>query len=160
MSGEFSWFNFIGQAVVVVAGWYVVHRLTVARDIDKSRREMIAKAADSLIENLTDLLSEIREYHLNDRDFAQELKIKSALQDAAMRTTGLHQVCKERDLISRCNSSLGAVRRAATMEHFEDEHTGPLGQRDRLFEDVAAAVVKAKQDILHLKHSQFPRSAS
>lgn len=159
MACEFSLSNFLGQVFVVGAGWYVVHRLSVARDIDKSRREMISKAADSLMENLTELLSEIRDYHLGCRNYSLELKIKSSIQDANMRCVGLNAVCGEKNIIKSCTSSIGAVRRAATREHFEDEHDAPLSPGAALLEDVAAAVVRAKQDLLRLKHSQFPKNA-
>ena len=148
---------FLVQAGVVIFGWYVVHRLAVARDMDKARREMVAKAADSLVENMTELLADIRDYHRLDRSASLELKIKSSLQDASMRIVGLNEVSDCRDAISRCNRSLGGVRTASTMRHFEDEHLGALKEDDPLFQDVAASISRVKQDLLRLKYSQFPR---
>ena len=61
-------FKFLSQAVIVGFGWYVVHRLSSARDKDKLRREMLAKTADGLCDDLSKVLTLAREYHLNSRD--------------------------------------------------------------------------------------------
>lgn len=155
MMGSAFFGSFIAQALVIVFGWYVVHKLTFARDMDKARREMIAKASDHMIENLTGLLGDIYKYHLSDRDISLELKIKNSIQDVSMRISGLHDICKQKDNVFRCTRSIGAIRRSATKMHFEDGHRGRLTENDFLLEDVAASVIHAKQDLLRLKYAQF-----
>lgn len=151
-----TFWGWLGQAVVVGVGWYVVHRLSVARDRDKARREMVAKAADAIVENLTDLIAEARDYHLKPRDVTAELKIKIDLQDAAMRIAGFHDVCADKAPVSRCTSAIGYLRRSITAHHFEDEHSDPLPLSDSQLQEMAEAVLRAKQELLKLKHAQFP----
>jgi hypothetical protein len=153
MSEFWMW---IGQALVVAFGWWVVHRLSSARDRDKSRREMVAKSADQLIDALSAHLVIAHEYHLKTRDVTAELKIKMSIQDMAMRATGLSEISSDESVLAPCRSEIAAVRRAVTGAHFEDEHDGPLNESSQQVQDVAEAVSRAKRAVLRLKHRQFP----
>jgi hypothetical protein len=148
-------FKFFGQAVVVVAGWWVVHQLSTARDRDKARREMVAKSADLIADGLGPIILEAREYHLRQRDVARELKLKMGLQDLAMRATGLSQICADEFLLAACRSDVASLRRAITGSHFEDEHVEPLAESADQLEAVAESMLRAKRSLLKLKHHQF-----
>ncbi len=147
--------KFIGQAFVVVFGWVVVHRLSTSRDFDKARREMVAKSADSLIESSVALLTDARAYHLATRNIPTELKIKMSLQDLAMRTNGLSEICADKPTLASCRTAIAASRRAITGLHFEDEHEAPLDESSGQLDDIADCVLRTKQCLLNLKHSQF-----
>lgn len=148
--------RFLIPSVMVVLGWMVIHRLSSARDRDKSRREMLAKSADSLGESVDKLFSSARDYHTRERDSNVEIGIKMALQDMSIRTVALSDLCKKSKELVSCHSSMIGLRKAITSKHFEDEHVAPLLATDLLIQDVATEVLRVKQAFLKLKHSQFP----
>lgn len=151
-----EFWKWVGQAAVVVVGWVVVHRLSAGRDRDKARREMVVKSADQLIDALGDLLSIAHDYHLKVRDPATELRIKMSIQDMAIRAQGISDILNDEQLLAPCRADIALVRRAATGEHFEDEHEHPLGEGAMQVQAIADAVLRAKRAFLRLKHRQFP----
>ena len=151
-SGWVEFFKWLGQLTAVGLGWYVVHRLSAQRDRDKARREMVAKSADGLTDALLVILSESREYHLKDRDRKLELKLKMSLQDLVMRVQGLSDICTDEKALAPCRAEVAALRRKVTGRHFEDEHIDPLLDSDRQLEDMAEVVMRARRQLLRLKH--------
>lgn len=145
----------IGQALVVGAGWYVVHRLTVNRDIDKARRETVVKSTDSLSEDIGKLLLEARTYHSNARDISAELRLKMALQDVAIKVNGLSDIFLEAPLLAQARSQILALRKATTGNHFEDEHLQPLDNASPQFQLMAEAALELKRSLLKIKNRQF-----
>ena len=148
--------KWLGQAVVVGFGWWVVHVLTTSRDRDKARREILVDSADGLGESLSALFLEARAYHLASRDVASELRIKMTLQDLAMRATGLSELCRDEAKLAPCRSDIATLRRAITGKHFEDEHLVGIKEADQQLQSIAEAVLRAKRSLLQLKHAQFP----
>lgn len=148
--------GFLGQATTIIAGWIVVHRLSSSRDRDKARRELVAKAADTLSDITDKLLISSRNYHLNPREIEQEILIKMALQDASLRTNGLGAICDSSSELASCRTALLGFKQAITSQHFEDEHTHPLDPTNSQLQNIAAEVMRVKQALLRLKHSQFP----
>ena len=159
-SGWVEFVKWLSQLAAVGVGWYVVHRLSAQRDRDKARREMVAKSADGLTDALLVILSESREYHLKDRDRKLELKLKMSLQDLAMRVQGLSDICTDEKALAPCRAEVAALRRKVTGRHFEDEHIDPLLDSDRQLEDMAEVVMRARRQLLRLKHLQFPAKAA
>ncbi len=102
-----------------------------------------------------DLLLTARAYHLGVRDGSIEIRIKMTLQDMAMKAVSLADVCDDQQALQGCRSAIGAMRRAITASHFEDEHDGPLAGDDRILEGIASAVVRVKLALLRLKHGQL-----
>ena len=147
--------KFIAQAAVVGIGWWIVHRLSVARDREKARREMVAKSADGLIESAGVLLADARAYHLALRNTANELKIKMTIQDMAMRVVGLSAICADNTTLAACRAAIAASRRAITSAHFDDEHDAPLEDSNPQFDEIAESVLRTKRCLLKLKHTQF-----
>lgn len=160
MAAESEFFKWVGQAVVVGFGWFVVHRLSAARDLDKARRELVAKSADGLSDALNTLLADARAYHLETRSIPAELQIKMALQDVTMRTIGLSEVCSDAAALAQCRADLALIRRAVTGQHFEDEHFEPLPESDQQFQAIGDGVFRAKRSFLKLKHLQFSLAPS
>jgi hypothetical protein len=149
-------FKFLSQAVIVGFGWFVVHRLSSARDKDKLRREMLAKTADGLCEDLSKLLTLAREYHLQSREKNNEVSIKIMLQDLSMRTAFLSDLCSDQDELRRCRTTLINFKKSVSGVHFEDEHTAALEINAQLFDLMALEYSKAKSAFVKLKHKQFP----
>jgi hypothetical protein len=144
------------QVVSVALGWYVVHRLSVARDRDKARRDLLVKAADSLSDDAGKLLSVARDYHTKNRDRAVEDTIKMTLQDISARTNLLSEISLEAKELASCRSAILAFKKAITATHFEDEHEATLEPGAPQLQSIAAEGLKVKQCYLKLKHKQFP----
>ena len=66
--------RFVGQAIVVCVGWWVVHDLSLRRERDKARRDLVAKTTESMGDVVTSILIEGRAYHLQLRESASELR--------------------------------------------------------------------------------------
>ena len=148
--------RFVGQAIVIGVGWWVVHALSLRRERDKARRELVAKTTDSMGDAVTSILIECRAYHLQLRESASELRLKMSLQDLAMRAAGLSDICSNPELLSTCRSDIAGLRRAITGQHFEDEHLDPLGDGDAQLQAIAEMSLRAKRSLQRLKHNQFP----
>jgi hypothetical protein len=148
--------KFLLQAFIVGFGWLVVHKLSSARDKDKLRREMLAKTADGLSEDLNKLLTQARDYHLKVRDKNVEVTIKIMLQDLSMRTVFLSDLCNDKDELRRCRTALINFKKSVSGMHFEDEHTEALEINDHFFEVMALEYSKVKSAFVKLKHKQFP----
>lgn len=148
--------RFAGQAAIVVLGWTVVHRLSGERDRDKARREMLAKSADALGEIVDKLLTSARDYHLSTRDVTAEITIKMVLQDLTLRIASLSDICSDSRELAACRSSVLALKKAVTGNHFEDEHIHPIADSTEQLQEIAGTVLHAKQCLLKLKHRQFP----
>jgi hypothetical protein len=144
------------QILGLTIGWVIVHWLSKARDIDKERRSLISNTAESQIVTVNALLLVSRAYHINgSRDQELELKIKMGLQDLAESVSALHRIVQEPSSIRSALNAIKNLRRAITGEHFEDEHTGPLTERDIIIEGIALEALNAKRALLILRHAQY-----
>lgn len=148
-------FRFSYQAATVVVGWVVVHRLSLRRERDKSRREMISKSIDGLAESIDELLVAGREYHLAERSQENEIRIKMELQDLALRLGGLSELQCDNAQIAQSRSAMVRFKRALTGTHFEDEHEGPLEPGAEQIELIAADALRTKQFLLSIKHGLY-----
>lgn len=144
------------QVISIVIGWYVVHRLSAARDRDKARREMLAKAAEGLSDEVSKLLVSTREYHTKARDRAVEDALKMTLQDISVRTSLLSDISEDAKELGSCRSAILAMKRATTATHFEDEHDGPLDLNSQQIQSITAEGLRVRHCFLKLKHRQFP----
>jgi len=144
------------QAISIVVGWVVVHKLSAARDRDRARREMLAKAADALGDEVGKLFMSAKEYHTKVRDRGLEDALKMALQDISARTSLLSDISKDVKELGSCRSAILAMKKAITATHFEDEHDGSLEQGSQQIQSITAEGLRVKQCFLKLKHRQFP----
>lgn len=145
------------QGAVVVVGWMVVHKLSVGRDRDKARRELVAKSADALSDGVEEILVEAYGYHTTDRSVSAELKLKSKLQDLSVRLNGLTDLIDGTSTLASCRSAVIGLKRAVTSEHFEDEHTEVLGEDSAQLQEIASEALRVKHALMNLKHQQFPK---
>jgi hypothetical protein len=141
-------------------GWFVVHRLSAARDMDKARREMVAKAADNLVENATSIFFAAKKYHANERDIEAEQRLKMDLQDMSIRAHELSNVVDDPSNLKVCSTSIADLRKAITRRHFEDEHTAILDVNDQQMAEIADAYLRVKRSLFSLKIGQFPKRAA
>ncbi|MEP7099933.1 MAG: hypothetical protein ABI781_05455 [Burkholderiales bacterium] len=148
-------FKLVVQALLIVVGWMVVHRQAARRYLDKARREMVAKSADAMSDQVTQIMANSRTYHTSVRDESIEIGLKSALQDVSLQAVELAEICKDAQVLTALRSSLLALRRSVTAVHFEDEHDHALPRQDRQLESIASDALRAKQLLLKLKHAQF-----
>lgn len=142
-------------SIIIACGWAVVHKLSISRDQDKARREMVSASADALCSLIDIIHKEALLYHSQVRDKAKEAKIKMHLQDFNYRVTSLNKIAYE----SLCKPTWELVipfRRAITGKHFEDEHTSTLDEGNIQLEWIAEATLGIKRALIELKHAQFP----
>ncbi len=146
----------LAQTVAIVIGWVVVHRLSAKRDRDKARREMLAKAADSLSDEIGKLFIGAKDYHSKPRELAQEIVLKMTLQDISARTNLLSDICSDKQELASCRSAILAMKRAISSAHFEDEHNGSIELSSPQIQSITSEALRVKQSFLRLKHRQFP----
>lgn len=144
------------QIASIAVGWVVVHKLSAGRDRDKSRREMLAKAADGLSDEVGKLMAMARDYHTQMRDDSGGDTLKMTLQDLSARASLLSEVSNDVKELAACRSAILALKKAITANHFEDEHGTALKPGDSQLQAIAAEGLKVKQCFLKLKHKQFP----
>lgn len=143
------------QTILIIIGWIVVHKLSAARDRDKARREMLAKAADSLTDDTSDLIKKSWDYHTKGRDKLLENEIKMMLQDISSRTSMLSEVSSDAAELGSCRSSIIAMKRSMTAMHFEDEHDSPLNEESHQIQSITSESLRVKQCFARLKQKQF-----
>ena len=154
MGAEF--FKLLFQVTSIVVGWVVVHRLSVKRDHDKARREMLVKASDALSDEVDKIFNSAKAYHLTERDRDVEDSLKMSLQDISARTSLMSDISPDARELGSCRSAILSMKKAITATHFEDEHDQPLLVGNDQIQIIASEVLRAKQCFLKLKHRQFP----
>jgi hypothetical protein len=153
--------KFAAQACIVVAGWWVVNLLTVRRERDKARRELIVKNADALADAADKIFEAARKYHFAaDRDVLGEITLKISLQDFGYRTSQLQTLTGDPTSANQLATCVARVRRSITHDHFEDQHDGSLDPTSDASQEMAAAVMEVKESLQALKHQQFPAPSS
>lgn len=157
MNNPPNYWVFAFQATLIVIGWVVVHFNTVSRDNDKSRREALSKAADSLIDDLTSIYDKSLEYHLSKRNLKLESKIKMSLQDLILKTINLKIILDKENDLDLCINSFALFRKKITSSHFEDEHTSSLKIGDEIIQEIAKTYLDAKQQVNLLKFSLYKK---
>lgn len=158
MSNEFSPLQAIVQTGSVVLGWIVVHKLSVTRDLEKARRDMLIGAADKLLAEVTTILASALQYHTNHRNTQVEQAIKVALQDISSSTNLLGGLTRFENELRQCRSSIVDLKKSITGAHFEDEHNCPIPESSDQIQAIAADALRVKRCFERLKHRQFSDS--
>ena len=152
----FELLKFLGQALVVIAGWWVVNWLTAKRELSKARRDAVAKEVDSLFDSINRLIADAMKYHAAfERDVANEVGIKMALQDLSHHVSGLGRVVNDKASVNHCSEKFIDFKRACTAEHFEDEHDGPREHESPIIEKIANSGLVLKNELMSVKLDQF-----
>jgi hypothetical protein len=103
-----EWLALLHVWLPLAIGWFIVHRLSAARDMDKARREMAAQVADDLVEVATSIFLAAQRYHTNKRERENERRLKIDLQDMGMRVQQLVFFVELGRLIFKFESDIGA----------------------------------------------------
>jgi hypothetical protein len=146
---------FVG-ALLVVAGWAVVHWQARKRDVDKERRSLLSASSAGLIENVNAILILARRYHTTARNLDAEQSIKMQLQDTAESIAAVRKIVRANDGTGAiAQSAIKRLRIAITGKHFEDEHDQPLSEGDRILELIGAEALNAKRALMQLQYAQY-----
>lgn len=146
--------RFIITGLFIVAGWIVVHKLSIKREQDKARKEMAITSADTLCELIEGINELATQYHSNERNTNSEAKIKMLLQDLNIRVTALNKIVEE-DLCKPIWDEVINYRRAITGSHFEDEHLAATKPPSNQLDLITETTLSIKRKLINLKHSQF-----
>jgi hypothetical protein len=122
------------SAVLVVVGWYVVNKAQSNRERRKQIREYISDLCDDLEEIETLAIT----YHTTGREEEKEQEIISKLGRFEKACSMLPRFTKSQKYLKAVPESklavdgklLQVLRKAMTLEHFGDEHSGALSRRD------------------------------
>jgi hypothetical protein len=77
------------------------------------------------------------------------------LQDLAESISALNRIVLDGSSVKTVLNAIKNLRRSITGKHFEDEHTGPLSERDPIIETIALEALNAKRALLILRHTQY-----
>ncbi len=147
-------FKFLGQVTIVGLGWLVVHKLTIVREKEKSRRDMLLKGIDELLSAVNEIFTDARKYHSQKiRDISLEVSIKMTLQDISVQLEQKARLTNGRGL-EKCNKSFIGLKRAITLVHFEDEQDGELLDDSNLQQLIVAHAVAFKRNLHELKYDE------
>ena len=148
--------KFVGQAAVVIIGWIVVNKLSIKRETDKARKDILIKSIDALCDSVDKLFEVSRDYHSKtERDLQAEIKIKMSIQDFGLRVASLKDLTGLIPVYIACEDDTRYLRQAITGTHFEDEHTSAQTADSTIFQKIAETTLAAKRHLIALKHSQF-----
>lgn len=144
-----------GPAAIIV-GWYVVHRLAIARERDKFRREAIAREVMDLCASTSDLLSKSITYHCSDRDAVHERALAALFDRLALRIQ--HLPTRDGPIGNSAAVSAAIIfKQAATGIHFADEHEGPLAPADEIVANIQLAAYSLEQGLLQIRSTTFAK---
>lgn len=148
--------SFVGVIALVAAiiGWYVVHRLAIAREREKFRREAVAKEAIEICTLTSVLLDKSITYHCGIRDEILERELKSLFDRLSLRIQHLPTV---RDTIRNVPATSAAImfKQAVTGIHFEDEHEELLAPSDAIVAGIQIAAYKLEEELLGIRATAF-----
>ena len=150
----FELLKLILPTCIIIVGWVIVHKLTEKRDIEKSRRDIVANIIDELYDQISTIVEDAESYHTNVRDSSKENNIKRNLQDISIRASSL----KDFIAIDSCQpiwTNLKEFKKSITGQHFEDEHTEALANQNQQFELIAEYELALKRSLYEIKHLQF-----
>ena len=150
-------FKFIGQVAIVGLGWVVVHKLTITRELEKTRREMLLNGVDDLLSAVNNVFTDARKYHASkERDVSLEVSIKMALQDISVKLEQISRLTSA-GTSEGCGKSFIGLKRAITLVDFEDEHNGSLHDGSSLQQLIVAQALSLKRSLYELKYDEVAR---
>lgn len=119
--------------LIAVTGWGVSHILTVRRDGDRFRREVLGKEVDMILAMVANTFDMALEYHTQDRNICLERKILIAIDRLSHRVQNLPLTRLDQEQKSRAVERIIDYKIAITGKHFEGDHDGPIeGESNQL----------------------------
>lgn len=144
----------IVPSIFIILGWIAVHKLTVIRELEKARRDIVISSTDKICEQINFILEIAQNYHLSPRDVTKENSIKRNLQDISIRLSSFKDLVDDKNC-QQIWVNLKNFKQAITGQHFEDEHTQELTIENEQFELIAECELALKRALLEIKHIQF-----
>ncbi|XAH23857.1 hypothetical protein AAFF27_01325 [Xylophilus sp. GW821-FHT01B05] len=122
------------SAVMVIVGWYVVNKAQSNRE----RRKQIREYVSNLCDNLEELEALTIGYHTTTREEAKEQEIISKLGRFEKNCSALPRFIESQKYLKAVppeklkidGQHLQVLRKAMTLNHFGDEHTGALSRQN------------------------------
>lgn len=142
------------QSILIVIGWIIVHKLTSTRDLEKSRRDIVATSIDKLYDQVNIISEHAVEYHSSDREIAKEQKLNRILKDLNIKVSSFKDLVCENDCQQVWQQAI-KYKQSITGKHFEDEHINKLTSSDEVIEDIAEQESLLKVALYDLKHAQL-----
>lgn len=140
-------------STLVIVGWIIVNQLTIVRENERLRREIVTDSVDVLINLVDKILVDAYKYHTtNSRDLSLEKMLKIKLQDFGERLAGLEKIAPGSQL-QRCTPAMIKLRQAITKTHFEDGYDGACEENSPILEGIAEACLGIKRCLVELKHA-------
>lgn len=143
------------SAVLVIAGWFVVNKTQANRERRKQIREYVA----GLKKELDELEKAAIDYHTSERAIPKEREIVSKLGRFEKACSTLPRFIASqkfwRALDPCCLDvdarSLQELRKAMTLLHFADEHTGPLNAQEELIQNLELAAESLQEKLENVR---------
>lgn len=137
------------SAILVVIGWFVVHKAQSNRERRKQIREYVVDLCDDLAELETLALG----YHTTPREEAKEQEIISKLGRLEKACSTLPRFLESQKFfkavqpvkLTMDGRRMQVLRKAMTLNHFGDEHTGALGRQDEYILNLELAAVEMRE---------------
>lgn len=137
------------SAVFVVVGWYVVNKAQGNRE----RRKQIREYVSDLCDDLEDLEASTIDYHTDEREEAKEQEIISKLGRFEKACSTLPRFLESQKYLKAVppeklkidGRRLQVLRKAMTLNHFGDEHTGALRRQDPFIQEIELATVEMQE---------------
>jgi len=139
------------SGLLVILGWFVVNR----NQANRERRKQIREYVLGLMEELSELESQIFKYHTEVRD-------KSVEQIFILRLTRFEKSCArlpefsgrqfflkavKKDDLEVSPAIIQKMRRAMTLRHFMDEHDGAVEHTESILEEMAIAMDEVRDGL-------------
>lgn len=137
------------SAVMVVVGWYVVNKAQSNRE----RRKQIREYVSDLCDDLEELEALTIGYHTATREEAKEQEIISKLGRFERACSTLPRFLQSQKYLKAVppeklkidGQRLQVLRKAMTLNHFGDEHTGALNSQDEHIQNLELASVEMQE---------------
>lgn len=137
------------SAVMVMVGWYVVNKAQSNRE----RRKQIREYVSDLCDNLEELEALTIGYHTAAREEAKEPEIISKLGRFEKSCSTLPRFLQSQKYLKAVppeklkidGQCLQVLRKAMTLNHFGEEHTGALNRQDVHIQNLELASVEMQE---------------
>ncbi len=148
---EASLFTPALSAVLVVAGWIIVNKTQANRE----RRKQLREAVSALQDRLAELEKTSIEYHSTERQCSLERDILSKLGRFEKGCAALTQYVSSQRYWRACDAGKVTVdsrkmqefRKAITLAHFADEHTGAIEGQADFIQEIELAVTNLHESL-------------
>lgn len=156
---ELELLRFLGQAVVVVLGWGVVHWLSGKRARYEAQRKLLIEECAALVAVVDEIFSDAFTYHTEARTSSRESKLNLMLTDLVQRVGLLIQIPNV-----NCTRSLAtkviAFKQSCTLSHFEDEHHDAIPSTHEIVRNLERSSIEMRHALAKLRYDLLASSGS